>query len=71
MENPAAERTATASSSGKAGRGWSRADHLACWLCMVVGLGLAVAPHLATLARYGTLEYLADGYRFFRPSSST
>jgi hypothetical protein len=37
------------------------ADILAALLCATVGLILAIAPHLAALARYGTLEYLGDG----------
>ena len=41
-------------------RALTRSDGLAGLACMVVGLGLAIAPHLATLARSGTLDYLAD-----------
>lgn len=41
-------------------RGWSRWDGPACLACVVVGLLLAVAPHLASLASRGTLDYLAD-----------
>jgi hypothetical protein len=40
---------------------WSRADRVACLVCAAMGLVLAVAPHLAVLARRGTLEYVADG----------
>jgi hypothetical protein len=39
----------------------SRTDVLAAIVCAAVGLVLAVAPHLITLARYGTVEYLGDG----------
>ncbi|MBX6315438.1 MAG: hypothetical protein IRY99_21380, partial [Isosphaeraceae bacterium] len=39
---------------------WTRADSGACLLCVAVSALLAVAPHLAVWARYGTLEYLAD-----------
>jgi len=38
-----------------------RAEVAAAVVCAAVGLALAVAPHLATLARHGTLEYLGDG----------
>src|SRR5438874_990300 len=40
---------------------WSRADLVAAVACGALGMALAVAPHLATLARHGTLEYVADG----------
>jgi hypothetical protein len=61
MENPKIERAETVPSCGQPGRGWLLLDRYACLACMLVGLGLAVAPYLATLARYGTLDYVADG----------
>ena len=41
--------------------GWGKADYRALILCALVGLLLAVLPHVATLAKYGTARYLADG----------
>jgi hypothetical protein len=40
---------------------WSRSDFFACLGCMMLGLFLAIEPHLAKLASEGTLEYLPDG----------
>ncbi|MEO6390362.1 MAG: hypothetical protein ABIP75_00840 [Pyrinomonadaceae bacterium] len=40
---------------------WSRGDYRALILCAAIGLVLAVLPHFATMARYGTAQYLADG----------
>ena len=40
---------------------WTRANVCALLLCAGIGLLLAVSPHLATLAKYGTVRYLADG----------
>ena len=40
---------------------WTRADLLACAGCALLGLVLAVEPHLATWASGGTLEFVADG----------
>lgn len=39
---------------------WSGGDFAACLASVALGLILAVAPHLATLVRHGTLEFLAD-----------
>ncbi len=38
-----------------------RADLVAGLVCVLVSTLLAVSPHLASLARFGTLEYLGDG----------
>src|SRR3982074_1689927 len=40
---------------------WSKADYQALAICVTVGLLLSIAPHLATLARHGTWEYISDG----------
>src|SRR5579875_9665 len=40
---------------------WTRADFLACAGCAVLGLVLAVEPHLAKWAAEGTLNYVPDG----------
>lgn len=47
---------------GRAGdaTGWSGADALAALACGLVGLALAVVPHLARLAAHGTPEYVSD-----------
>jgi len=37
-----------------------RSNWSACLFCALVGAGLAILPHLATLARMGTLEYMAN-----------
>jgi hypothetical protein len=50
-----------AAASPLAGPAPFRVDLVAAAFCTLVGLVLAVEPHLAMLARYGTLEYLADG----------
>ena len=41
--------------------GRARSDVAAALLCALVGLILAVAPHLAMFARFGTFEFLGDG----------
>jgi hypothetical protein len=41
-------------------RHWTRQDFTALAICVVVALLLSLAPHLATLARHGTWEYVAD-----------
>jgi hypothetical protein len=45
----------------KHGGGWTRRDVYGLIICIVTGILLAVSPHMATLASYGTLEYAADG----------
>jgi hypothetical protein len=39
---------------------WTGRDFAACLLVVALGVFLAVEPHLAALARYGSAEYLAD-----------
>lgn len=39
---------------------WRAADSWACAACALIGLFLALAPHGATLARHGTLDYIQD-----------
>ncbi len=48
----------------------SRWDVLACLACAVVGMLLSIAPHLAAVARYGTLEYINDDDDVFYLSAS-
>lgn len=40
---------------------WTRGDYRALILCAAIGLVIAVLPHFASLSRYGTFQYLADG----------
>ncbi len=40
---------------------WTRADVLACLACALLGLVIAVEPHLAKWFAEGTLDYVADG----------
>lgn len=40
---------------------WGRAEYRALILCALIGAFLAVLPHFATMAKYGTARYLADG----------
>lgn len=38
-----------------------RKDILACILCSILGLIIALLPHIVVFLKYGSLEYLADG----------
>src|SRR5690348_4961370 len=52
---------ASASEQGTGpGARWSASDFAACLASVALGLVLGVLPHLATLSRYGTLEFLCD-----------
>jgi hypothetical protein len=41
--------------------GWGRSDVAAAISCALLGLILAIMPHLVMLVRYGTADYLGDG----------
>ncbi|HEY2156723.1 MAG TPA: hypothetical protein VGH33_13915, partial [Isosphaeraceae bacterium] len=40
---------------------WTRADDFACLACALLGLVIAISPHLAKWFAEGTLDYVADG----------